>query len=148
MSDYAIGALVRPDAIAVALAHAFNVSPSQVTVMPHDLFTRPDDIWPDAEFVIDVNNDDPSPGDYPLSVSVWGADDREPEASSLAVELGVPILIGADVEEYDGFELHLPDGSRHLVSVEQDDDGGIRNTPEMRRLIASATATAQAARAA
>lgn len=148
MSDYAIGAIVRPDAIAVALAHAFNVSPLQVAVMPHDLFTRPDDLWPDAEFAIDVNNDDPSPGDYPLSVSVWGADDREREASSLAVELGVPVLVGADIDEYDGFELHLPDGSRHRVSVEQDDDGGIRNTPEMRRLIAAATARAAIARAA
>ncbi|HWK79696.1 MAG TPA: hypothetical protein VNP95_02965 [Thermomicrobiales bacterium] len=45
-------------------------------------------------------------------------------------------------------ELHLPDGTTHRVAVTQDDDDGIRNTPEMLALIATAHSRTAQARAA
>ncbi|MGB3329840.1 MAG: hypothetical protein WBA46_12845, partial [Thermomicrobiales bacterium] len=79
----------------------------------------------------------PLPGDYPMQIVTWDSDDRSPStiADALAVELGAPIIIGAESYDPEDFELHLPDGSMQRVRVAQDDDDGIRNTPEMRRLI-------------
>ena len=141
--DFSVGTVAPPDVLRAVFARAYEIPFARVAIMPSDLFVRADDAWPDADVVIDFGGGGPFPGDYPLDIATWGEDDRTDDqtvASAIAVELGAPVLIAADSYDPADRELYLPDGTMHRVSVDQDDDGGIRNTPEMQRLIAAARA--------
>ncbi|MGC4106757.1 MAG: hypothetical protein QM753_10465 [Thermomicrobiales bacterium] len=132
-SDIFIGAIVPADTLRTAFAHAYAVPVDRVVLLPEDL-----DAWPDADVVLDTFGNERVPGDYPMQVQSWGPEALASDPAitrSLAIELGIPIITDAGTDDPDGMALHLPDGSTHIVSVEQDDDEGFRNTIEMRRVI-------------
>ncbi len=59
---------------------------------------------------------------------------RVPRAlPSVSQALGIVAISDADEDE--DMTLHLPDGSSHVVHLEQDDDDAFRITPEIQRLI-------------
>ncbi len=133
-ADIFIGAKTPPDTLRAAAARVFDVPVDRVA------FRNLGEPWPQAAVIFETVDDDLAPGDFPLQYLPWFPDDRVDDPatiSALAQELGVPILTAADSYDPADQELHLPDGTMHCVSVWQDDDGGIRNTPEMRRLIAA-----------
>jgi len=144
-ADYAIGAPVSWEAAVSAFAHAYGLPTDRVAVLSDAMLP-----WPDAEVILHMVGNGHLPGDYPTQIVTWDGDDRTPDAIArgVAIALGVPILTGADTDDPQDMHLHLPDGTTHRVSVMQDDDDGIRNTPEMRRLIATAQGRLSAARAA
>lgn len=121
-----------------AIAAAFHVPLAHVLLREIGASTRP------MGDVVFEYFDTAIPGDYPLQFLPLLRDDLEPTMpvalSRLAEALGLPVLGDAGNEHPMLDALYLPDGSTHLVSTQQDDDGGIRNTPEMTRLIATAHA--------
>jgi hypothetical protein len=136
-TDIFIAATPSPESLRVAMAHAYGVSEDRVGIR------RPGEPWPNTPVMVEFVANGYAPGDYPTQVLPWGPEDRVDDPAipaSLAVTFGVPVLTAGD--SYDPTEqmLFLPDGSAHVIFVEQDDDGGIRNTPEMQRLIAAARA--------
>ncbi len=138
-ADIFIGAARSPEAIRAAAARAFGVPLNRVAY--HEVDDAP---WPDADVVLEVWDDTLRPGDYPLQILPWVPDactDNPDTLTALSVALGAPILTAADSRDPTDQELHLPDGTTHRVSVSQDDDGGFRNTPFMRRLINSISST-------
>lgn len=143
-ADIFIGAIIPAETLRTAFAHAYSVSVSRVAFLPKDM-----DVWPDADVVLDTFGNEPMPGDYPMQVQSWGPDalaNNPAVTRSLAHELGVPIIAPADSYDPSDMEFHAPDGTTHHVSIDQDDDGGFRNTTEMRRMIDRARRTpAQAA---
>lgn len=101
-------------------------------------------------FVITIQED--AAGDFPGQYIV-NANERIVEgfdaiAGRLAQRLRVPVLSAGGDDDPDIMLLSLPDGTAHRVLAEQDDDGGIRNTPEMRALIAAHPPRLDPARAA
>jgi len=136
-TDIFIAATVSPESLRVAMAHAYGLSEDCVGIR------RPGEPWPNMPVIVEFVANGYAPGDYPTQFLPWGPVDRVDDPAvpaSLAVTFGVPVLTAGD--SYDPTEqvLFLPDGTAHRVSVDQDDDGGIRNTPEMQRLIATARA--------
>lgn len=119
-----------------AIATAFHVPLAGVLVREIGASTRP------AGDVVFEYFDDVIPGDYPLQFLPLLRDDLEPRMPDalrvLAEVLGLPILGDAGLGNPLLDTLYLPDGSTYTVTTEQDDDGGIRNTAEMTRLIALA----------
>lgn len=77
------------------------------------------------------------PGDFPawygMSVDPTLADRVAAAVSTIARTLDAVLL--TDAEDEQDMTLHLPDGSGHVVRLEQGDDDAFRITPEMRRLI-------------
>jgi hypothetical protein len=131
-ADIFIGAAPPPDTLRAAVAHAFDVPVDRVAIH------RAETAWPVADVVLEYIDDAPVPGDYPLQLLPWVPADRTDDPGTLtmlAVALGAPVLTSSDSYDPMDMELYLPDGSMHYVSVDQDEDGGIRNTLEMRRLI-------------
>jgi hypothetical protein len=132
-ADIFIGASTPPDVLRTATARVFRVPVDRVAYHAID-----DDPWPDADVVLEVWDNTPAPGDYPLQILPWFPDDRVNDSatlSALAQELGAPILTAADSYDPADQELYLPDGTMERVSVWQDDDGGFRNTKRMQHLI-------------
>ncbi|MGB3328029.1 MAG: hypothetical protein WBA46_03690 [Thermomicrobiales bacterium] len=132
--DFFIGGRIPTDALRTAIAHALRIDPSQIGTREmgsgHVAAGR----------VVLVSVASSLPGDYAdqyIATGETGDSDRfERVLSAVARELGVPVLIGAGLDDPDIMSLITPDGTRQHVFAEQDeDDGGIRNTPEMRRLI-------------
>lgn len=135
-ADIFIGTITSPDTLRTAFARAFDLPADRVVVR------RAETPWPlFAEIVLEyVGDGAPIPGDYPLQLLPWVPDGRSDEPAiltALAVALGTPVLTSADDDNDLLMDLYFPDGTIHGVLVDQDDDGGIRNTSEMRRLIAS-----------
>ena len=132
-ADIFIGAAPPPETLRAAAARAFHVPVDRVTLRGID-----DGPWPDADVILESWGDVRLPGDYPLQLLPWASEERlidlPPVLSALAQALGAPVLT-ADDERYEIMNLYLPDGSAYDVDVDQDNDGGIRNTLEMRRLI-------------
>lgn len=132
-ADIFIGANRPPHTIRTAFARAYDVPVNQVAIR------RSQTPWPSADVILEyVREDGPVPGHYPIQILPWGPVDRtdEPDTlTALAVALGVPVLTSSDSYDPLDMELYLPDGTMYHVSVDQDDDGGIRNTTVMRRLI-------------
>lgn len=131
-ADIFIGAHTHPDVLRAAAARVFDVPVDRVA------FRNLGEPWPQAAVIFETVDDALAPGDYPLQYLPWFPDDRVNDSatlSALAHELGAPILTAADSYDPADQELYLPDGTMERVSVWQDDDGGIRNTPIMRRLI-------------
>ncbi|MGC4107761.1 MAG: hypothetical protein QM753_15680 [Thermomicrobiales bacterium] len=77
------------------------------------------------------------PARYDLMMEADRLDDLPQLLSGLATATNSPILADADSDDPLAMVLYLTDGSRHLVSVDQGHDGGIRITPFMQALIAS-----------
>ena len=136
-ADIFIGSLLPTSTLRAATARAFSVPIDRVVY--REIGESP---WPDADVVLDYF-DETIPGDYPLQLLPWVPDYRlETIGTALAVmahDLGAPILTSADSDDPMDMELYLPDGTMHIVSVDQDEDGGIRNSPVMRALIDRAT---------
>ena len=135
-ADIFIGATPPPDTLRAAVARAFAVPVDRVAIR------RAEAAWPVADVVLeDIDDDAPVPGDYPLQLLPWASEERltdlPPVLSALAQGLGAPVLTSDD-ERYEIMNLYLPDGSAYDVDVDQDEDGGIRNTLQMRRLIDAA----------
>ena len=132
-ADIFIGRYISSDTLRAAVGRAYDVPVSRVAIR------RAQTAWPLADVVLEyVSEDAPIPGDYPIQILPWGPADRTDEPATLtalAVALGVPVLTSSDSFDPLDMELHLPDGVMYHVSVDQDDDGGIRNTAVMRRLI-------------
>ncbi|MGN6486119.1 MAG: hypothetical protein ACTHMX_17145 [Thermomicrobiales bacterium] len=144
-ADYAIGAMVSRDAAVAAFSRAYGLPADRIAFLPDSMHP-----WPDADVILDMTGDAPIPGDYPIQIVTWDSDERSPRviATSLAIALRSPVLIGADTYDPQDMELHLPDGTVHRVTVMQDEDDGFRNTPEMHALIATAHSRTAQARAA
>lgn len=84
-----------------------------------------------------IRHPEPLPGDfaawYHLNVA---ADLVECVDDALDVVAGMIRTVALSEADDDGdMTIHLPDGSRHVVRLAQDDDDAFRITPEMRRLI-------------
>lgn len=131
-ADYTIGAVVSRDDAIAAFATVYGIPKDEIVFFPEP-FTD----WPAAEVVL-VQHD--LPGDYPTQYVTWDANEQPQSsvAAALAVELGAPVIIGADSFDPTDMEFHLPDGTTHRIVVDQDEDAGFRNTPTMTRLIANA----------
>lgn len=144
-ADYAIGTVVSRNAAVAAFSRAYGLPADRIAFLPDS--TAP---WPDADVILHATGDGPLPGDYPTQIVTWDSDERAPGiiASSLAIALRAPVLIGADTYDPQDMELHLPDGTTYRVTVVQNEDDSIRNTPEMRHLIAAAQSRAAHIRAA
>lgn len=144
-ADYTIGAMVSQDAAIAAFSCAYGIPADRIALLPDPVLQ-----WPDADVVLDLASNSPLPGDYPIQIVTWDSDQHPQSAvaSSLAVVLGAPVLIGAESYDPEDLELHLPDGTASRVRVKQDDDDGFRNTPEMRRLIAASQSRMAHSRAA
>lgn len=133
--DFFVGGRVPDSSLDEALARATGLDVADVRSIRAPRESEDEN----RLFVITIRVD--APGDYP-SQYIVNADDRivqrfTPVLATLAQELRVPILSGAGLDDPDIMNLALPDGTTHQVFAEQDEgDGGIRNTPEMRRLIA------------
>jgi hypothetical protein len=135
-ADIFIGTMTPPDTLRTAFARAFDLSSDRVAVR------RAETPWPLlAELVLEyVGDGAPIPGDYPLQLLPWVPDGRGDDPATLttlAIALGTSVLTSADDDNDLLMNLYLPDGTIHGVLVDQDDDGGIRNTSEMRQLISS-----------
>lgn len=138
--DFFIGTRIGVDNLRAALARVTKMNPSDVRSIeaPHE------DGDDRRVFIIPIAEN--KAGDYPgqyianLPADVKRRFDRI--LADLSHEINAPVLVGAGD---DLMNLFLPDGGVHRVYVEQDDDGGIRNTPEMRRLIANHSASAAVA---
>lgn len=129
--DIFVGASPSPVMLRTGIARAFGLPIERVAIRQEG------EAWPAADLVIEIV-DAHAPGDYPLQLIPWMPD---PEAmgkalARLARELGVPVLTASDSVDPRSNDLFLADGSLHEVFVDQDEDGGIRNTASMRRLIA------------
>ncbi len=137
--DFFIGTRIPADTLHAARARVMKMDPADVRPIE-----APREDGDDRRvFIITIGEG--KAGDYPgqyianVDVEVKRRFDRV--LSDLAQELHTPVLTLAD----DLMNMSLPDGTVHRLYVEQDDDGGIRNTPEMRRLIADHSATAAVA---
>jgi hypothetical protein len=129
--DFFIGTRIPADTLRAALARVMKMDPADVRPIE-----APRENGDDRRvFLITIAED--SSGDYPgqYIANVDAGIKRQfgRVLASLARELHAPVLTGVGD---DLMNLSLPDGTVHRLYVEQDDDGGIRNTPEMRRLIA------------
>ncbi|MGB3327463.1 MAG: hypothetical protein WBA46_00830 [Thermomicrobiales bacterium] len=116
----------------MAMAHAYGVSEDVVGIR------RPGEPWPDTPIIVELVANGYAPGDYPTQFLPWGPEDRIDDPAipaSLAVTFDAPVLTASDSQDPSEQVLFLPDGSAHTISVDQDDDGGIRNTPKMLQLI-------------
>lgn len=136
--DVYIRGHVQPESVRRALATSLGLPLAHVGIR------RPGSPYPvDVEAIAAPWIED-LPGDWPcdywLVMPEWSLDRVADVLGTLAVELGLPLMTGADAEDPFIMDLYLPDGSMHQVPFLQDDDGGFRDTPEITRLIASATA--------
>ncbi len=138
--DFFIGTRIPAESLRAALARVMNMDPSDV----RPIEASREDGDDRRVFIITIADD--SAGDYPgqyianVDVEVKRQFDRV--LVDLAQDLHTPVLTGAGD---DLMNLFLPDGTVHRLYVEQDEDGGIRNTPEMRRLIANHSTVAAVA---
>jgi len=128
---------ITSDAIVAALAQSLRFSLAQVGVR------RPGTPLPaDVEAIVTPWIED-LPGDWPCDYWLVLPDRMLNRVNdvlgTLAVELGLPVMTGADTDDPFIMHLFLPDGSVHEVPFLQDDDGGFRDTPEIARLIGAAT---------
>lgn len=135
-ADIFIGSRTPLATLRNAFARAFDLPIDRVVIR------HAETPWPPfARVVLElVGEGTPIPGDYPIQVLPWVPNDQadDPAAlTALALALGAPVLTSADDDNDLLMHLYLPDGATYAVLVDQDDDGGIRNTPEMRRLIAA-----------
>ncbi len=132
-ADIFIGGLPSPETLKAAVAQAYSVPASRVAIR------RAETPWPDADVVLEyINENGVIPGDYPIQLLPWGPADRTDEPSTLtalSITLKAPILTSSDSHDPLDMELYLPDGAMYRVSVDQEANGGIRNTTIMRRLI-------------
>lgn len=124
-----------PTALRTVAARAYGVVPG--LVMLRDM--EADTPYPGDVELVFLRLSPNVPGDYPVRYDIMLDDDRMDDLptllSTLAHDFGTLVLSSADDDNDLLMNLYLPDGSEHDVLVDQDDDGGIRNTPEMRRLI-------------
>lgn len=113
-------------------ARAFGVDPVVVAVGPLVEFTPA----PGSQVVLQRQPED-LPGDFPvwygLAVDA-SLMNRVPRAIDTVVH-GLGIAAISDAADDDDMTLHLPDGSGHVVHLEQGEDDAFRITPEMSHLI-------------
>jgi hypothetical protein len=129
--DFFIGARIPADTLRATLARVMKMDPSDVRPIE-----APREDGDDRRaFIITIaeNKAGDYPGQYIANVDVEVKQQFDHVLAGIAQELQTPVLTLAGD---DLMNLSLPDGTVHRLSVEQDDDGGIRNTAEMRRLIA------------
>ena len=124
-----------PTTLRTVAAHVYGVVPGMVMLRDMDADTS----YPGGAQLVFLRLTPDAPGDYPVRYDIMLDEDRVDVLpvllSTLAHEFHTPVLASADDGNDLRMSLYLPDGSEHDVLVDQDDDGGIRNTPKMRRLI-------------
>ncbi len=122
----------QADALRDVAARAFGVDPVAVAVGPLLALTPPKG----AQVILQRQPDD-LPGDFPVwyGLAVDGSlmDQVKRAIDTLAYDLGITAI--SDADDDDDMTLHLPDGSDHVIHLEQGDDDAFRITPEMRQLI-------------
>ena len=120
------------DALREVAARAFGIDPKAVAIGPLLALTPPTG----AQVVLQRQPED-LPGDFPvwygLAVDTYLMKRVSRAIDTLTYGLGMTAISDADDEQ--DMTLHLPDGSGHVVRLEQGDDDAFRITPEMRRLI-------------
>lgn len=124
------------DRLRIAVSRAFGVDPGHVTVDDAEGTTP---ILDDAEIIL-LRQPGDMPGDFPAwysqAVTSDLADRVNPSWDVIAHELGTVIL--SEAPDYKTI-VHLPNGTGHVLYVPEEDEGGYRITPELRRLIDRAT---------
>jgi len=87
------------------------------------------------------------PGDFPVwyGPAVDASLMKRVTRAIDAIAHGLGIAAISDAADDDDTTLHLPDGSGHVVRLEQGEDDAFRITPEMRQLIDRATRRAPGA---
>lgn len=124
-----------PDRLKDVAARAFRIASENVAVAEaagHDQISNM------AQVVL-LHRSQTMPGDFPawygLTVDAGLIDDVDRALNTMSHGLGTVAL--SDAEDEQDMTLHLPDGSGHVVCLEQGDDDAFRITPEMRQLIES-----------
>jgi hypothetical protein len=123
------------DRLRVAVSGAFGVDPGLVSITA----AGEDQPIPDDARVILRRWLNDLPGDFP--VDYWqtidaGLTDRVEDAwDAVAAEIGTVILTEANLSD---FNVHLPDGSRKVLFIPEEDEGGYLITPKLRQLIDAA----------
>ncbi len=122
-----------PDRLKDVAARAFRIASENVAVAEaagHDHIS-------DRAQVVLLHRSQSMPGDFPawygLTVDAGLVDDVDLALNTMSHGLGTVALSDADNEQE--MTLHLPDGSGHVVRLEQGDDDAFRITPEMHQLI-------------
>lgn len=144
--DFFVGTRVSQIVLREALAQATDHEVQDVR--PIDAPKEPGD--DSRVFIITITDNSPGeyPGQYMLNADERLLDRFDAVAGRLAQELQVPILSAGGLDDPDMMILSLPDGFAFHVLAEQDEDGGIRNSPEMQHLIAAHPPASNRARAA
>ena len=116
-----------------AVSRAFGIAPGHVAV--EDAEGR-SPILASAKVVL-LRQPGDMPGDFPAWFSQVVASDLESRVDDAwdAVARALGILVLSEATDDDSM-VHLADGSRHILSIPEDDAGGYRMTPELRRLVA------------
>jgi len=144
--DFFLGSRCTIEMLRANLAAAIGLSVSEVDVLD---FAKPQvSTGPIQLITVTTTNPGDYPGQYIAAADGWIVDGFDAIAGRLAQRLRVPVLSAGGDDDPDIMLLSLPDGTAHHVLAEQDDDGGIRNTPEMRALIAAHPPLLDPARAA
>lgn len=120
------------DRLRIAVSRAFGVDPGRVTVGDAEGTTPIPD---DAEIVL-LRQPGVMPGDFPAwysqAITPGLADRVDRSWDAIARDLVTVIL--SEAPDY-GTIAHLPDGTGHVLYVPEEDEGGYRITPELKRLI-------------
>ncbi|MDQ3539543.1 MAG: hypothetical protein M3440_02545 [Chloroflexota bacterium] len=135
MSDMLFRDTVDPDHLRVAASRAFGIAPNLVSVAEAAGLKA----IPDEARVVMLRESQDMPGDFPawygMSVDPTLVDRAAAAVSTIARTLDAVLL--TDAEDEQDITLHLPNGSGHVVRLEQGDDDAFRITPEMHQLIES-----------
>lgn len=122
----------------IAVSRGFGIDPGMVAVDDAD---GPRPIPSDAKVVL-LRQPGNMPGDFPAWFSQVVEADLEPHVDAawddIAHALSVVILSEA---ADDDSTVHLPNGSRMVLFLPEEDEGGYRMTPELRRIIAESSPT-------
>jgi hypothetical protein len=123
------------DRLRIALSRAFGVDPGRVSITDID-GDRP---IPDETQVLLYREPEDMPGDFPAwfsqAVDEGLAGQVDPAWDAVAAELGTVVL--TEAPDYES-TVHLPDGTRHVLYIPEEDEGGYLMTPKLRQLIDTA----------
>ncbi len=143
MSDILLRDVVDPDRLRIAASRAFGIAPSLVSVTEAAGF----ETIPDDARVVMLHESQDMPGDFPTwyGVSVDPALVDRVDGAIETIARTLDTVVPTDAEDQQDMTIHLPDGSGHVVRLEQGEDDAFQITSEMRQLIDRATRRAPGA---